>query len=206
MSHLYGWPSPERCQELYHLWNIYQLFPSFFVRTEEILAVGVSNWHIPGKETGLFHGRLLSPSQPGWSELNILVRIAALLHKGLPNQQPRALKNGTEKTAQNHKLVSGIIYWIFDLNIHCFAFFKPQYVTGIQDKFITRLKFKGTFNKSINKIQIWIFLRTGPCFLSCDAALSPSLQHLPESGLLLSQTMLMLCRVFLAESTDQRQI
>lgn len=123
-----------------------------------------------------------------------------------PINSPEHSKMEQRKQPKNHKLVSGIIYWIFDLNIDYFAFFKPQYVTGIQDKFITRLKFKGTFNKSINKIQIWIFLRTGPCFLSCDAALSPSLQHLPESGLLLGQTMLMLCRVFLAESTDQRQI
>lgn len=144
MSHLYGWPSPERCQELYHLWNIYQLFPSFFVRTEEILAVGVSNWHIPVKETGLFHGRDLSQSKPGWSKPNILVSIAALLQKGLPKHSPEHSKIEETEQPKTHKQVSGIIYCISDLSTHCFAFFLNP---NLLEEFGVNLKLKGTCNK-----------------------------------------------------------
>lgn len=146
MSHLYGWPSPERCQELYHLWNIYQLFPSFFVRTEEILAVGVSNWHIPVKETGLLHSRDLSPSQPGWNERVFWWALLLCLRKVFPNNGPEHSKMQETKQPKNYKLVSGIINWIFELKIYCFAFLKP-FFTGIQDKLIAYLKLNCTCNK-----------------------------------------------------------
>lgn len=94
--------------------------------------------------------------------------------KVFPINSPEHSKMEQTKQPKKHKPVSGIIYWILDLNIHCFAFFKPQYATGIQDKFITHLKLKGTWNKSINKSK-YEFLK------ELDLVFSPvvlqSLQH-----------------------------
>lgn len=54
MSHLHGWPSLERDAKSFAICETFtSCFLPFFVRTEEILAVGVSKWYIMGKKTGL---------------------------------------------------------------------------------------------------------------------------------------------------------
>lgn len=54
MSHLHGWPSLERGAKSFAICETFtSCFLPFSVRTQETLAVGVSEWYIMGKKTGL---------------------------------------------------------------------------------------------------------------------------------------------------------
>lgn len=150
MGHLHGWPSLERGARSFAICETFtSCFLPFSVRTQEILAVGVSKWYIMGKKTGLPNFRKAGLS---WIHQIILLATAGVYPSMPPTLflHPQPFPEPTEGTGQMRRKpeMNNIPWGHLKLNV-----FRESLLTRLPASWLYLLSIQARFGLNCNPIE-----------------------------------------------------